>query len=366
MPEFDRGQIGVAFDMQGCPNRCRHCWLGMADNRTLTKEDVRWGVAKFREFTGMMDPPIGRLVVHAWFREPDYGDDYRELHDLATELSDGEPDRYELLIVWRLARDKAYADWAKSVGPDTCQISFAGMKEATDWFYRRRGAFDDALLATDRLLDAGMKPRWQLFLTTKLLPDLDQLLALVDRMELRRRVAALGSEFAIFMHTPSPDYEGRKIQDLRPTIDQVEDLPEAILAPTRNHFGRDTLWHSEAELYADILRDEDVADSGQGSYPLWFYVCSNWDVFSNVGTLEPWWRLGNLKEDTVESIVSGFQSDRALGLETLTHTSPRWLTEQYGRPESRKVYEYAADLVNLYRSEHCERTWIERQRAGYT
>lgn len=28
MPRIDRERIGVAFDMQGCPNRCRHCWLG--------------------------------------------------------------------------------------------------------------------------------------------------------------------------------------------------------------------------------------------------------------------------------------------------------------------------------------------------
>jgi hypothetical protein len=309
---------------------------------------------------GTTDPPIEKLVVLTWFREPDYGDNYRELHELATELGDGKPDRYELLSVWRLARDKTYAEWAKTVGPDTCQISFAGMKEATDWFNRRKGAFDDALTATERLLDAGMKPRWQLFLTTKLLTDLDEILWLIDRMELRKRVADLGGEFTLFMHTPSPDHEGRYIQDLRPTVDQVADLPETILAPTRKHFGRDTLWYSEADLYADILRDEDAAGNGHGSYPLWFFVCSDWDVFANVGTLEPWWRLGNLREDTVESIVGQFENDRILGLETLLHTSPHWLTEQYGSPESQKVYELASDLLNFYRGEHCERTWSKR------
>ncbi len=28
MPAVPREQIGVALDMFGCPNRCRHCWLG--------------------------------------------------------------------------------------------------------------------------------------------------------------------------------------------------------------------------------------------------------------------------------------------------------------------------------------------------
>ncbi|MCK5842581.1 MAG: hypothetical protein KAH31_10460 [Candidatus Sabulitectum sp.] len=50
MPIISAERIGVAFDMAGCPNSCRHCWLGMGNNCTLSETDVRWGVAKFREF----------------------------------------------------------------------------------------------------------------------------------------------------------------------------------------------------------------------------------------------------------------------------------------------------------------------------
>ena len=45
-----------------------------------------------------------------------------------------------------------------------------------------------------------MKPRWQFFLTTRLLPELDSLLALIDTHQLRERVAALGGEF---LHAPA-------------------------------------------------------------------------------------------------------------------------------------------------------------------
>ena len=89
-----------------------------------------------------------------------------------------------LLSIWRLARDESYANRAKSVGPDTCQISFFGMRGTNDWFHRRKGAFDDALAAAHRLLDVGMKPRWQVFLTTKLLPELDEFLAIVEQARL--------------------------------------------------------------------------------------------------------------------------------------------------------------------------------------
>ena len=345
--------------MRGCLNRCRHCYLGPASNRTLSEEDIRWAVSRFRSFIASGNTPIKKLSFLSWFREPDFGDDYRQLHNLELELNDGRSCRYELLSIWRLARDDAYAEWAKSVGPDTCQISFFGMRETTDWFYRRKGAFDDALTATERLLDAGMKPRWQLFLTTKLLPELDELLRLVDRHRLRERVQELDDEFQIFMHPPGPDHEGRKIENLRPTAEEVADLPGAILAPTRRHFGRDNLWHTEEALYARKLHgDDDREMIGDGLPPvLWFFVCSNWDVFSKVGTLEPWYFLGNLRQDSFASLIGRFDEDDILGLNVQFHTSSVRLAQRYGDPGGQKVYSTKEDLLSLYRGQHCEEEW---------
>jgi hypothetical protein len=42
----------VAFDMHGCPNRCRHSWLDhqvvATPRMRMTEDDVRWAVAQFR------------------------------------------------------------------------------------------------------------------------------------------------------------------------------------------------------------------------------------------------------------------------------------------------------------------------------
>ena len=105
MPKIDREHIGVAFDMQGCPNRCRHCWLGPASGRKLSEQDVRWGVSQFRDFMVTTNTSIKKLSVATWFREPDFSDDYRKLYDLEAELGDEKPSRYELLSVWRLCRN---------------------------------------------------------------------------------------------------------------------------------------------------------------------------------------------------------------------------------------------------------------------
>lgn len=361
MPRITRKKICVALDMHGCPNRCRHCYLGSGSNRRLSDDDLRWTAVQFRHYLESADTTVESLSVSSWFREPDFSDEYRHLYELEEELSDGKPERHELLSVWRLACDQQYASWAKSVGPDTCQISFFGMEETNDWFHRRKGAFRDAVTATERLLEVGMKPRWQIFLTKKLLPDIDELLRVIVRLRLCERVQQLGSEFQVFIHTPSPDHEGRKIEYLRPTVEEVVSLPKEILESSTRHFGTEILWQPESELYASLLEDEETPPKDERvlSEPswFWFFVTNSWDVFSNVGTLEPWWRLGNLKVDSVETIMRRFEQDRILGLEVLLHYPRSRLATEYGDPYGTKIYSTKDDLLSLYRAEHCESIW---------
>jgi len=361
MPEIKTKKIGVALDMCGCPNRCRHCYLGSGTNEKLSKEDLRWMASQFRHYLKTTDTAIESLAFSSFFREPDFSDDYRRLYEIDREQSDDNFQRHELLSIWRLARDKEYVPWAKSVSPDTCQITFFGMEETTDWFYRRKRAFKDALIATERLLEVGMKPRWQFILTKKLIPEIDELMNLIDQLQLHKRVRELGSEFQLFMHTPDPDYEARKIEYLRPTLDDVLSLPEAILDPSRRHLGKQVLWRTESELYEEIIKDNEIRPGDERvldePHQFWLFVMNNWDVYSNIGTLEPWWRLGNLKIDSVETIMQRFKNDENLGLEILLHYSQKKLAEEYGDPQGKKIYSGKNDLLNLYHAGHCEKIW---------
>ncbi len=361
MPTITTKKIGVALDMQGCPNRCRHCYLGFGTNQILSDYDLRWVASHFRHYLETADTTVESLTVSSYFREPDFSDEYRHLYELSEELSDGKPERHELLSIWRLAHDRGYAAWAKSVGPQTCQISFFGMEETNDWFFRRKGAFTDALTATERLLDVGMKPRWQIFLTKRLVPEIDELLRLIDRLRLRERVHDLGSGFQLFMHMPGPDHEGRKIEYLRPTEEDVTSLPEDILKPSRKHFRRDILWQSESELYAAILEDEETLPKDERVLDepssFWFFVTNEWNVFSNVGTLEPWWKLGNLKKDSVETIIRRFEKDEIPGLDVLLNYPRDRLAREYGDPNGLKIYCGKGDLLNLYLAKYCEERW---------
>jgi len=358
MPAIGSREIGVALDMHGCPNRCRHCFVGASANAAMAHADLRRLAAQFRDYVrpGESRPFIEKLSVASWTREPDFADDYRRLAELEAELGDGKPARYELLSIWRLARDPGYAAWAKSVGPDTCQVTFFGLEEAQDWFCGRPGAFADSLLATERLLEAGMKPRWQFFLTKKILPDLAGLMGHVERMRLRERVEALGGEFDVFIHAPSLVGEGRRIAHLSATLDDTRRVPSELAESTRRHFKTEKIWTTEAETVAEILAHPDSGRVPVDYKPpkLWFEVDGNRDVYANTGNSEPWWRLGNLRDDPVERIFDNYENDHPLGWQLNRPVTLVQLARRYGDPASDRV----VNAIEVYWLESvCAEQW---------
>jgi hypothetical protein len=112
-------------------------------------------------------------------------------------------------------------------------------------------------------------------------------------------------------------------------------------------------------LYSQILKGDDDTEMTEAGLPdvLWFFVGSNWDVFPDVGTLEPWYNLGNLQRSSFESIIRRFEEDSVLGLHVQFHASPVTLAERYGDPKGQKVYSSKEDLLSLYRGRHCEKVW---------
>jgi hypothetical protein len=342
--------IGVAFDMFGCPSRCRHCWLDhqvAATPRTCMSEDhVRWAVGQFRAYRrpGEERAPWQRLRVMTWIREPDYSDDYRRLRALEVELSDAPYDRgeMELLSVWRLARDPGYAHWGYEVGVRECQITFFGMEKATDWAVRRRGAFRDLLIATERLLAAGIRPRWQVIFTKALIPDLPGLIALAKGLRLRERCEALDGAFTFWMHTPSPDGAALDLEHLRPTDRDLERVPRAFLEQSEARIGgpigtpeRVLLRRLRGES-GPAIRSVEEATSG---HPVSFYIAPDFDVYLTFTPVWPAYRLGNLKDDGVAAVLDAYEHDRTLGQQAMFHTPTGELARRYGRPYGRRLYD---------------------------
>jgi hypothetical protein len=66
--------------MAGCPNRCKHCWLGITQNGRLHLDDLEFAAESFRSYANALE-------VCSWYREPDYLDHYMELYDAESRLS---------------------------------------------------------------------------------------------------------------------------------------------------------------------------------------------------------------------------------------------------------------------------------------
>jgi len=306
----------------------------------MSEENLRRVVNLFRNWVRVGDKTsfFERVDAVTWFREPEFHPDYRRLYEFESELNGHPPTRFELLSIWRLAHDESYARWAKEVGTEACQIHFFGTQETNDWFFRRKGAFHDNLVATERLLEVGIRPRWELFFTKCILPELGGLLKLVHQMRLYERTEAIGGEFVIFLHTPAPDGEAFSIEHLRPTIEDLAMAPSELRECSERHPGR-SIGEAENALVSRMLREE-VAFPSAYSYPeeLGFFVTSQFDVFSNIGDLKPWWKLGNLEKDSLDSIIDTFENNKAPGLHAIYNIPVSELAKRFGRRKGKCIY----------------------------
>lgn len=336
--------LGVLVDMAGCPNRCRHCWLGSHRNGNITIEEFITIADGFKSWRDEAGTGIKELGFFTWWREPDFRDDYRELWALEQELSSpGRAQRFELLSTWRLARDESYAKWAATLEPKACQITFFGMEENTDWFMRRKGAFQDQLTSTLRLLDAGIAPRWQLFPTKRSIDELDDFTRLIYELKLHRRCEEIGQRFEVFIGGMSPEGNGYELEDIRLEEDDMRKIPNELISISRD--GLDMLGKEESYWY-EILINELKSPNFHAIIPC-IEINADFDAYPNIAEPASWWRLGNLKSDGIDGIIKAYRDETPPGMQANRNTTISELTKRFGITESKKLYT-PGDLITRF------------------
>ena len=331
-------RLAVMADMAGCPNRCRHCWLGHKPNGSMSREDFREIAAEFRRYRDERGDPIERLGFFSWWREPDFRSDYRELWELEKELSDpGEAKRFELLSTWRLARDETYAPWAVSVGPKVCQITFFGMEETTDWAMGRKGAFRDQLSAAKRCRDAGIEPRWQLFPLKRSLGELDEFQKLMEDAGVK----------SFFLNGFTPEGAGIDLWDDRLEKEDLAAIPPELKA--RSQDGLRSLGVPERELFGKLSEEQSPPQIGVQIPAL--AVDASFDIYPNLAEPAAWWRLGNLRTDGVEKVMRVFKNRGTPGMRANEEIPLGVLVRRFGDPEGNKLFtrgDYLALLLHRW------------------
>ena len=335
LKHFDMSYLGVMVDMAGCPNRCRHCWLSGHKNGNMNIDDFRGIADQFKNWQDENGQGIRELGFFSWWREPDYRDDYRELWKLEQELSSpGKAQRFELLSIWRLARDENYAKWAATLPPKVCQITFFGMEGNTDWGTRRKGAFKDNLLATERLIEAGIAPRWQLFITKHCIGELNGFLRLIYELDLHKRCEAIGQKFEIFIGGISPEGSGYELENIRVEKSDFSLIPQELINICRE--GTDLLGQPECVLLESLLNEESPAHMSANIPSV--SVNTDFDVYPNIAEPTEWWRLGNLKNDGIDLVVKTYRDEITLGMRANREIPVRELAQRYGDKNSKKLY----------------------------
>lgn len=339
-------RITVCLDMAGCPNRCKHCWIGHAPNGHLTDDDLRFVAEAFRPFTDY-------LAVYDWYREPDYQDHYEALWTLCQRLSDVHEAHFELISFWRIVRDPRYVKWLSALGLKRAQLTLFGGPETTDFYTGRKNAYNEILEAIEILIAHRISPRIQIFVNQENLCELPFLESLIERLDPDNRCKAFGGEFSCFVHQGSCDGENEKLYGIRITPDDLDKIPQALVAYTLRHFHQsrieDVFGKTEQALYERLMADQTTA-SYVSRTPV-FYVDGQFNVYPNVAPPEPAWLLGNLKADGVEAVLENYVQSKSTAQRTrLTVPLGRIVTSQ-GDPASQRLFsegDYIEYLLNTY------------------
>jgi sulfatase maturation enzyme AslB (radical SAM superfamily) len=335
--------LTACLDMAGCPNRCKHCWLGVAQNGHLTEADLRFVAAAFRPFTD-------RLSVDSGYREPDYLPEYKRLWAVERELSDVRPvPHWELMSVWRAVRDADYVSWLKSLGIKACQLTLFGGREKTDFYTGRRGAYDEIVEAIELLIKEGIAPRIQVFINQDNLDDLGAVVDLIQEKQLIQRCPG----FSAFVHQGSCDGENAKLYDVRVTPPDLSRVPQLLIDYSLRHW--------KVSRFEDIFGQtervlcESLADSGEiigrtSDTPV-FFVDKDFNVYPNVTTPTADWRLGNLKKESAEEILRRYRNNESPAQRVRATVPLGEMIRACGHPESERLFtkgDYYDPLVHAY------------------
>ncbi|MCM1153779.1 MAG: radical SAM protein [Roseburia sp.] len=339
-------EIIIALDMYGCPNRCRHCWLGTTPNGNMDVSEMKSAAGQFKPFTDC-------LQIYDWYREPDYRDNYQELFALCNRLSDKPIEHFELISFWRLVRDEDYVRWLSSIGLQKAQLTIFGSKETTDFYIGRKGAYAEILEAMEILLKNKISPRIQTFVNKNNIGELQEIENLIKRLDLEKRCKSFGGDFSFFLHQGSCDGENENWYDVRVTPDDLLYIPKLLEDYTLRHCGksdiREVFGKTEQALYDELAGEHSTA--GYVSDRPVFYIDKDFNVYPNITSPAPYWCLGNLKKHGAERILENYMKSSSIAQQTRLTVPLCDIVKAQGDRTSQRLFsrdDYIVFLLNKY------------------
>ena len=338
-------KITVCVDLYGCPNRCKHCWLGHTPNGHLSEE-------VFAQIALMFKPYAHYFECVSWYREPDFKDNYIALWDLEHKISTEHHTHYDLASFYRLARDESYAEWLSNLGVKTIQFTLFGGEKTTDYFVGRTGAYREMKVAIERVLKHKIAPRIQIIVNKENILELNHVVRLVQELELEKRCEAIGQEFSLFIHQGSCEGENTQFYKDWLTKDDLNKIPEYIVKKTIKHFNQPSIehcfGHTEETLYKHMINNQEIKSMVVDDVV--FYIDKDLFVYPNVG-VNKWWSLGNIKKEGVKKILENYRSNRSIAQMIMTTVSVSEIVRKIGDVKSQRLFheeDYYMYCLNQY------------------
>lgn len=339
-------EITVCLDMYGCPNRCKHCWLGITPNGNMEVSEIRSAVNGFKSFAE-------HVQVYDWYREPDYRDNYKELYRLCNQLSSRPIQHFELVSFWRLVRDTEYVKWLSSIALKSAQLTIFGCEETTDFYIGRKGAYKEILEAIEILINHKISPRIQTFINKNNIDELEHIERLIEFLDLENRCMDFGGHFSFFLHQGSCDAENEKLYDIRVTSDDLPRIPALLKSYTLKHFGKnnimDVFGRTEQSLYEELSTDHSTSTYVNVS-PV-FYIDKDFNVYPNITAPSLPWCLGNLKKDGVGTVLDNYIKSNSLAQRTRLTVPLCDIVKSKGDKTSKRLFtkdDYITFVLNKY------------------
>ena len=319
--ELSQIHISLVSDMYGCPNRCLHCWLGNLPNHVMGEEDAIFIVDEFKKY-------FKNITYYSWLREPDFTSDYKNRWIMDNKLSTIKPMRFELASFYRIVRDKEYVKFLKEVGTFVVQLTFFGLKDLTDKYVGRIGAFEELIEATEILKANAIEPRWQIFINEENKDEIIKVIQLGEEMKVNK----------IFVHEGSCDGNNFNLYNIRIHKDEI---PNEIIPYYLNY---DELL-TEEECVQILLKDE---SHYVPSYKeeIVINITSDFNLYFNYTSPEDAWLIGNIKKDSMDFIVKRILSNDVLAIEVAKSITLSELAYTYGDRNSKRVF--ALDDYKMY------------------
>lgn len=330
-------KLNLVVDMYGCPNRCKHCWLGHIKHTKMNDDIDKYIINYFK-------PYFDEIVYYSWLREPDFTKNYEERWLKDNQISiQAKPQRFELASFYLLNHDSNYVEFLKNVGVKKVQLTFFGLEEMTDKYVGRKGAFNELINATNILIENGIAPRYQAFINEENKYEIVELLNLIKELNLEEKCNEIGIPFDFFVHEGSCDGENKKLYPIRINKD---DIPHALIP---YHLDYSELL-TEKEC-CEILMKDDSSYVYHNEDEITLNITSNLDVYYNFTHITDNWKIGNLKECNKDELISKILNEDTYALNKARNISLKELVQLYGNFESNKAFyldDYKSYLLNCY------------------